>query len=102
MGTSLFVEEMYEEGYNTVEKTHKNSESLSCADWFFCFEEIPESQKDESLHGGCYPELMIPAPSSNVTFPDCAVRPRSLLDVNKQGEQRLDGNEVLFPGTGII
>ena len=24
----------------------------------FCFEEIPESQKDESLHGGCYPELI--------------------------------------------
>ena len=43
----------------------------------------------------------IPVPGDDASFSYCAARLRSLLDVNKQGEQRLDGNEVLFPGTGI-
>ena len=45
---------------------------------------------------------IIPVPGDDASFPYCAARARSLLGVNEQGEQRLDGNEVLFPGTGII
>ena len=42
-----------------------------------------------------------PVSENNEIFPYNAARTRSLLDVNEQGEQRLDGNVALFHETGV-
>ena len=59
------------------------------------------------LVGGCIRNVLMnvevtPVPASDAAFSYDDVRPRSLLDVNEQGEQRSDRNEGLFAGTGII